>query len=164
MSLLIPSTIIATIFAASISANAFAEIPAGQLDFELAGASDFVRLSELPAKTTLVNFWRFDCPACVQEMPLLYKTAQSNTLRVIAVAVQRPSETLAAPASIRPYLGEPLQLLHAPSNASGLLARFGNRNQVLPYTVMLNPQRQVCAVKSGEINQGWINQAASLCQ
>lgn len=41
------------------------------LDFELADARGFVRLSSLPPQTTLINFWRADCPPCLREMPLL---------------------------------------------------------------------------------------------
>lgn len=138
-----------------------AEISSNQLDFELAGNSGFVKLSHLPAKVTLINFWRYDCPNCVKEMPLIAEAAR--TTQVITIAVQKPSETLLAPEAVRKCLRHPIVQLYAPTQPIGLLSRFGNPKQALPHSVMLNAKREICAVKTGEINQEWINQAIAKC-
>ena len=138
-----------------------AENSTTSLDFELAGDAGFIKLADLPAKPTLINFWRYDCPDCVKEMPLIAEAA--STIQVITIAVQKPSETLLAPEAVRKCLRHPIVQLYAPTQPIGLLSRFGNPKQALPYSVMLNAKREICAVKTGEINQEWINQVIAQC-
>lgn len=145
---------------ASLPALASAALdPATSLDFELAGDDGFVRLSALAPAPTLVNFWRSDCPGCVREVAELAAIAREGRLRVIAVAVQRPSETLAAPESVRQALLPPVLALTAPSNPAGVLARFGDRPQALPYSVVLTAGRRPCAARTGEIDRAWAHLA-----
>ncbi len=136
---------------------------AESFDFELAGDRRFVRLAELPAQTTLINFWRSDCPPCVREMPLLAELAQSGKVRVITVALQRPQETAAAPATITEALKPPLLSLHGPSEPRGLLARFGNPHGALPHTVLLDPERHPCGQHTGELSSAWLAAATAAC-
>jgi thiol-disulfide isomerase/thioredoxin len=133
------------------------------LDFELASESAFVRLSELKPSITLVNFWHKDCAPCLREMPLLAQLAQARGVRVIAIAMQKPADTLTAPEVVRQSLRAPLIALHAPKEARGLLARFGNPKGALPHSVLLNAQRMVCASKTGELDSSWISQAIAVC-
>jgi thiol-disulfide isomerase/thioredoxin len=136
---------------------------AAPLDFELAGNRQFVRLSDLPAQTTLINFWRSDCPPCVREMPLLAELARSGKVRVVTVALQRPYETAAAPAAILDALKLPLLSLHGPSEPRGLLARFGNPHGALPHTILLNPLRHPCGQHTGELSPAWLAKAQARC-
>ncbi len=136
---------------------------AAPLDFELAAHDAFVRLSDLPPKTTVVNFWRSDCPACVSEMPRLAGLAQDGTTRVIAVAVQRPAETLDAPPAVRAALHPPVLSLYAPSEPHGLLARFGDPKQALPHTVVLTAAREICTTRTGEVDHAWLEAALTRC-
>lgn len=136
---------------------------AAPLDFELAAQDDFVRLSALPPQTTVVNFWRSDCPPCVAEMPLLAKLAQGGKIRVIAVAVQRQAQTLDAPPAVQAALQPPILSLHAPSDPRGLLARFGDPKQALPHTVVLDATREICAARTGEVDRAWLEAALASC-
>lgn len=129
--------------------------PEAPLDFELSDGRQFVRLSGLTAKPTLVNFWRADCPPCVREIPLLANIARSGTVRVIMVAVQKPSEALALEAPVRAMLAAPMIQLTAPSQPQGLLARFGNPVGAIPHTLLLDSERRVCAFRTGEIDERW---------
>lgn len=138
-----------------------AQTSSRSLDFELAGKAGFVKLSDLPAKPTLINFWRYDCPECVHEMPLIADVAAK--LQVITIAVHKPSETLLAPAAMLKELHSAIIQLYAPTQPNGLLARFGDAKQALPHSVILNSKREVCAVNTGGINQEWINQAIARC-
>ena len=133
------------------------------LDFELADARTFVRLSSLPAQTTLINFWRADCPPCLREMPLLADLARSGHVRVVTVALQRPSETSAAPTVITDALRPPLVSLHGPSEPRGLLSRFGNPQGALPHTVILDASRRPCARLTGEVTAAWLAQTLAHC-
>lgn len=134
------------------------------LDFELSNGQQFVKLSSLPSMPTVVNFWRADCPPCVREMPELASLARQGKVRVITIALQRPSETAAAPNSIQQALRPPVLSLHGPSETRGLLARFGNRVGALPHTVVLNPQRLACTQNTGEIDRQWLENAIIDCQ
>ena len=133
------------------------------LDFELSNGRQFIKLSQLPAQTTVINFWRSDCPPCVREMPLLAELAQSGKVRVITVALQRPQETAAAPAAITETLKPPLLSLHGPSEPRGLLARFGNPHGALPHTVLLDPERHPCGQHTGELSSAWLAAATAAC-
>ena len=153
----------ARLFAWSLALPIAAGAGSGPLDFELAGASGFVRLSHLPPQPTLINFWRSDCAPCVREMPLLAEVARGRSMQVLTVALQRPSETLAAPEVVLRALQAPVQALYAPAQSQGLLTRFGNSAGSLPHTVVLDSSRMICAMRSGEIDRTWIEAALSRC-
>lgn len=138
-------------------------LPKPSLDFELSDNRDFVRLSKLPPRLTVLNFWRADCPPCVREMPVLAGLAHEGKVRVITVALQRPAETLAAPAVVLAALNPPVIALNGPSEPRGLLARFGNPHGALPHTVLLNARRQICAQRTGEIDAAWLRNAVNRC-
>lgn len=133
------------------------------MDFELSDGRRFVRLSELPPRTTVVNFWRSDCPPCVREMPLLGRFARQGKARVVVVAVQKPAETLAAPEAVLEAIMPPVMALNGPGEPRGLLARFGNPTGALPYTVVLDARRIPCARHAGEIHADWLERAIKTC-
>ncbi len=133
------------------------------MDFELSNGRAFVRLSELPARQTLVNFWRADCPPCLKELPELARVASEGKVNVVLVAVQKPAETEAMPASRRQWLRPPAILVHAPSSPWGLLGRFGNSVGALPHSAWLSPTRKICAVRTGMIDEAWIKASDQAC-
>lgn len=137
--------------------------PKNGLDFELSDGREFIQLSKLPPALTVLNFWRADCPPCVREMPLLAEFAREGKARVITVALQRPAETLAAPAAVKAALNPPVLALNGPSEPRGLLARFGSTHGALPHTVLLDTRRQICAQRTGEIDQAWLRSASIRC-
>lgn len=147
---------------ASLAVNAENEAK-NALDFELSDGRQFVQLSRLPAQTTVINFWRSDCPPCLREMPVLAELAKSRQARVVTVALQKAGETLNAPEFIQAALQPPLLPLNGPSEPRGLLARFGNPAGVLPHTVVLDAQRHPCAQRSGEITPDWLKTAIARC-
>lgn len=107
------------------------------LDFELASDIGFVRLSSLEPRVSVINFWRSDCPPCVLKLALLAELAGHGAIRVITISLQRHSETFGAADAVQHALRAPLISLHAPIDARGMLARFGNRHGALPHTVFL---------------------------
>jgi thiol-disulfide isomerase/thioredoxin len=146
-----------------VAVNA-SEAAKSALDFELAADSRFVRLSELPPRVTVVNFWRYDCPPCVREMPLLAGAARNGAVRVVAVALQRPAETeQRSPPELAASIQPPVILLHGPNDPRGLLKRFGNPNGALPHTIVLDPGRRPCAARTGEIDANWLSEAIARC-
>lgn len=142
---------------------ASAETAPTALDFELSDGNSFVRLSTLPPRITVINFWRSDCPPCLREMPMLAQLARQDKSRFVAIALQRPHETAAAPAGVLDALQPPLQALHGPTEPRGILARFGNPAGALPYTVVLDTQRRACARQIGEVTPRWLDAAIQRC-
>lgn len=145
--------------AAAVAKNS----PMPALDFELSNGRQFVRLADLPARITVVNFWRYDCPACLREMPLLNRLARDGKIRVIVIALHRPHETMLAPAAVQQTLAAPLLTLFGPGEPRGLLARFGNRSGALPHTVVLDTERRPCTLLTGEISTAWVESALAHC-
>jgi thiol-disulfide isomerase/thioredoxin len=132
------------------------------LDFELASlAGSFERLSALPAKPTLVNFWHSECPPCRKELPVIAAfAAKHSELRVVTVAVQPRRET-ERDADLLPPGG--LHLI-APVDPMGLLARFGDPKGMLPYSIVLDAERRPCAAHAGEIDAAWLEAAVNRCR
>ena len=134
------------------------------LDFELPPVlgGDFLRLSELPPRITLVNFWRADCPPCIAELPLLVEAAHRQRFRLVTVSLQSPGETRAHWPRVPGEPGSHVALL-GPSDPRGLLRRFGNAAGAIPYSAMLRPDGSLCAQRIGEIGQGWIAENLAKC-
>jgi len=125
--------------------------------------NDLIELKKLPAKVTLVNFWRADCPPCVKELPLLIKVSEKLNIRLITIAIQSYSETK----KFWPQVpGNPKQhiALLGPNNPNGILRRFGNKTGAIPHSVLLNQLNQACSIKTGEITESWIKKRLALCK
>jgi thiol-disulfide isomerase/thioredoxin len=140
-------------------------INAEMLDLELFSIQDgkLVRLSKLAPQTTLVNFWRTDCPPCVKELPILMEISTRLNVRLITVSVQTLTETKTLWVTVPGQLPQHIALI-APSNPTGILRRFGNTSGAIPYSVMLNTKNQMCSKHTGEIDKKWIEAAMLKCQ
>lgn len=130
-------------------------------DFELASlAGEFVTLSDLAPRVTVLNFWRSDCPPCVRELPMLEGFAAAHPdVRVIAVAAQPRSITEAR----YPAPHASLVVLVGPSTPEALMRRFGAVSTGIPYTAVLRPDRTVCARQAGEITETWLTEQTHRC-
>ena len=136
---------------------------ASNVDFELSDGRAFVRLSELPPKPTLINFWRADCPPCLKELPELARLARQAQVRVVLVAVHKPAEIEMLPLSLREHLASPALLLYAPSQPRGLLSRFGNSVGALPHSIWVDKQRNICAKRTGMVDAAWLKESRKAC-
>ena len=131
-----------------------------QFDLPQLDGSALVRLSDVPTGVVVLNFWRSDCPPCIQEMPLLNQLAQRQPgVNFIGIATEAASK---ANHFLARYPSGYLQL-RAPSDAQGLMRRFGNKTGALPFTVVLNEQRQVCQATTGLLDERWLAHALVVC-
>ncbi len=133
------------------------------VDFELSNGQRFVRLADLPAQVTVINFWRHDCPACLREMPVFARQTQLDGSLIVSIALHRPAEDALAPEAVRTALTA-LKTLYGPSDPRGLLARFGNPSGALPHTVILDTAHRICLKRTGEINTQWLSSAIEHCK
>lgn len=133
------------------------------LDFELADGQRFIRLSTLPPAMTVVNFWRHDCPPCRRELPLLAGYTRGE-LRVVTIALHRPTDQQVLPDALHAALQPPVIALYGPSQPQGLLRRFGNRQGGLPYTLILDAARKPCTRLLGELTASRLDSALHSCR
>ena len=133
------------------------------LDFELPtlDSKRFIRLSETHNRITVINFWDTECPPCVREMPMLDTIFKSHPdVLFIGVSVSEKNKA-------RQFLeGHPLSYLQLakPPDPAGLLRRFGDPVGALPHTVVLGNAHSFCEMRTGEIDQNWINSALLRCR
>ena len=144
------------LFAASVVAAAEA------LDFELPRLDGraFFRLSAVHGRPVVINFWDTECPPCAREMPLLDQFARSRSdALVVGVSLTPKAQT-------RDFLDEHpvgyLQLL-GPAEPRGLLRRLGDPVGALPHTVVLREDHSLCATRTGELSQEWLDAALTRC-
>jgi peroxiredoxin len=109
------------------------------------------RLSEFHGKRVLINFWASWCVPCLEEMPAL-NTAQhkfgDQGAIVLGIAMDDPDRVqtfLAAhPVAYPILLGE----LQSPSTS----LRFGDLDETLPYSVLLDEHGTVLAIHHGPLD------------
>lgn len=101
-------------------------------------------------KWLLINYWATWCTPCLQEMPILDQFYQSNKARLDVVGIAL-DDTLA----VKEFLNStPVQynITTEIANSNDSSTRLGNRQAVLPYTVLVNPQGQIIKQYTGVLN------------
>jgi thiol-disulfide isomerase/thioredoxin len=136
-----------------------ADEPAAQLkvpdalpDIHLAGLDGRVRaLKDFGHRPLIVNFWATWCEPCRREMPLLTalrQEHQAEALEVVGIAVDfRDSVTEFLKTSPLPY-----PLLIGEEDGIEAAKAFGMQ-LVLPFSVFVDEQDRIVAVKIGELHR-----------
>ena len=104
-------------------------------------------LADYRGKRLLINLWASWCQPCLDEMPALQR-AHADGAQIVGIAMDQP-------AAVRAFLRQhPLDYpqllgrLEPPSTASLL----GNRQDVLPYSVLLDEHGLVLATHAGALD------------
>jgi peroxiredoxin len=121
------------------------------------------RLSDYRGRRVLLNLWASWCVPCRDEMPALTKAQAKfgeHGAIVVGIAMDEPARArafLAAHPVNYPIL---LGRLDAPSTSR----RLGNRDEVLPYSVLLDGHGRILATRRGTLDarqlEAWLAPAA----
>ncbi|MBO9715803.1 MAG: TlpA family protein disulfide reductase [Pseudoxanthomonas sp.] len=144
----------AAVLLVSVVAAAAAEPVPGAGELRLPDLSGKARsLSQWRGQPVLLNYWATWCGPCLKEMPDLdaFAHAQSRAggIQVVGIALDEA-------ASVQAYLSRrpvryPVLLEAVDYGDSGSSARYGNRQGVLPYSVLLDAQGRVVRSKAGPL-------------
>lgn len=117
------------------------------------------RLQEWRGRPVLLNYWATWCGPCLKEMPELQAFSKSEAgVQVVGVALDEA-------ASVKAYLGRvpvayPILIETAEPGEPGSSGHFGNRQGVLPYSVLLDARGRVLKTKAGPVTrqelQAWL--------
>ncbi|WP_333682167.1 TlpA disulfide reductase family protein [Dyella sp.] len=122
------------------------------------------RLSGYQGKRLLLNFWASWCAPCIAEMPALnaaqHKFADQGAI-VLGIAMDEPD-------NVRSFLSKhpvdyPILLGQLTSPSTSL--RFGDMDEVLPYSVLLDENGKILAIQQGPLGarqlERWLSPATA---
>ena len=131
-------------------------ILAAQQDFKLNDiAGHEHKLSDYRGKWVLINFWATWCPPCLEEMPdlvMLYDKRKQQNLMIIGVAQDYQSEK-----QVRDFIEDMLVSYPIVLSNESVKMQFG-KIDLLPTTMIFNPQGQLVLTKRGLISRKQIEQ------
>ncbi|HEY4366104.1 MAG TPA: TlpA disulfide reductase family protein [Steroidobacteraceae bacterium] len=110
------------------------------------------QLAEWKGQLVLVNYWATWCVPCLKEIPELdaFSVAQSKRklgIHVVGVALDEPD-------AVRTFLKRGVTypvLVESAQPGEGSSALLGNKQGVLPYSVLLDAQGRVLRTKFGSV-------------
>lgn len=113
------------------------------------------RVGDKLGTLTLVNFWATWCTPCRDEMPLfeaMFRLHQADGFNIVGVAIDNPSRS-------QPFLDSmdiTYPILYAENTGMTLLAATGNKQGLLPYSLLLDQQGNVLDQVLGKIDEAQI--------
>ncbi len=116
------------------------------------------RAADWNGKLVLLNFWASWCGPCREEMPLLDRSQQRHAgkgLQVIGIAADSAEATQA-------YLSQfPVSypiLIDDPALGGDVSRDYGNRMNVLPYSVLIGRDGRILAQRAGNFSETGLEQ------
>ena len=118
-------------------------------------------LQSVQGSTALVVFWRADCPPCIDELRLIPKIAKAHpTVKIVLVSL---NERTKADQHLTDQLPSTIANLTMSNASKELLAAFGNQQSILPYSVGLHKDGQICQTHVGILGTSLANKWEKIC-
>lgn len=113
-------------------------------------------VKELAGQLTLVNFWASWCAPCRKEMPIFesfYRLNKQQGFTIIGVAIDNKETAL----PMLDSMDITYPILYAERTGMEIMAKSGNEQGFLPYSVLYNAEGVILEAKLGEIDQNLLN-------
>ena len=108
-------------------------------------------LKEWKSPLLIVNFWAPWCPPCRREIPALVDIQQTYQQNVQLIGLSFDSPQKVTEFNDKYPMNYPLLIVQRES--SQINKYFGNDSRALPFTAILNEQREIVFQHSGEISK-----------
>ena len=109
-------------------------------------------INEWDGKVILLNFWATWCPPCRKEIPAFIELQEKygpSGFQVIGVAIDQPDLV----EEFSDSMGVNYPLLVGEDDAIDIGIEYGNRMNVLPYSVIINHEGMIRFIKKGEVTR-----------
>lgn len=109
-------------------------------------------ISEWHGKILIINFWATWCPPCLKEIPELIQLQaeySSQNVQFIGIAIDEPSLV----EDYLSFIDINYPVLIAESDGGGLSQKLGNTVNAIPFTAIVNQQKQVIFHHPGELSK-----------
>lgn len=114
-------------------------------------------INEWDGKVILLNFWATWCPPCRNEIPAFIELQNKygpSGFQVIGIAIDQMDLVQGYSDS----MGINYPVMVGESEATEISMQYGNRLNVLPYTVIINRDGMIRFIKRGEVSKGEVEE------
>lgn len=127
-------------------------------EFQLTDLGGNLRnIKEWDGKVILLNFWATWCPPCKKEIPAFIELQDkygSSGFQIIGVAIDQPELVEAYSDS----MGVNYPILVGEDEGIDITTQYGNRLNLLPYTVIIDRSSMIRFIKKGEVTKDEIEE------
>ncbi|MDI9347725.1 MAG: TlpA disulfide reductase family protein [Methylacidiphilales bacterium] len=109
-----------------------------------------VSLLSFSEEYLLLNFWATWCEPCKRELPDLntFQNKHRNVLKIVAISL----DSLERSTFFMKAINNTLLTLISDQEVFNIMASLGNSKEAIPYSVLLNKNREIIYTQYGEVS------------